>query len=350
MSDVSENDTSREVEVLGSSALPMVHEITEPTTGALQRLEAEALAMDKAFKIAKGLSATAMVPEHFQRSFIPKGCQEPLGDAATWDLCAAILYGAELGLSAVQSAQNIFVVHGKPAVYARTMAAQVRRAGFRIEEVEANDTCVIWRGQRDGHWASSEWTIERADKAGYLRNDRYTTNPTEMLRAKAIAEVCRIQYQDVLLGMAYTVEELQLDSVTVQRVVKKEGTRGTAKLREIAEAASAQTSDDPQVDAQAENAADAGPVEGDEQADPQAQGAIVVDPECVSASPEQVERIRALYKAQGLSAAEVLDEVTVYLQLDKRLTALSKLAAADAAGIIANLTQPEDGVQETGDG
>jgi hypothetical protein len=331
---MSEDSTTREVEVIGPDQMPMVSEITEPTTGALQRLEAEALAMDKAYKIAKGLSATAMVPEHFQRSYKPKGCTEPLGDAATWDLCAAILYGAELGLSAVQSAQNIFVVHGKPAVYARTMAAQVRRAGYRIEEVEASDERVIWRGLRDGNWASSEWSMARAEQAGYTRNERYQTNPTEMLRAKAIAEVCRIQYQDVLLGMAYTVEELQLDTVTVTRPVMKPGVRGTAKLREIAEAAAASDNGDPKSPPPEPSPTDAQP-----EAEPSP-----------GPSNEQLDRIRALYKAKGFTASGVLDDITEFLQREKRLTSLHKLTAVEADEIIANLTQPEgQAEEETGD-
>src|SRR5882757_6815239 len=201
-------------------------DVEEPTTPTLRRLEAEALAMDKAMKLARGLSATAMVPPHFQ--------QKINGEQAMWDLAAAILFGAELGLSAPQSAQNIFVVKGKPAVYARTMAAQVLKAKYALYEIEASDTKVIWGAERDGRTASAEWTIERAQQAGYTANAKYQTNPTEMLRAKCIAEVCRIMFPDVLLGMAYTVEDLQLENVTVSRVVRQ-GSRGTAKLREIAE-------------------------------------------------------------------------------------------------------------------
>jgi len=224
----------RKEQEMVESNIPQVYESTvgAPTTGSLQRLEAEAQAMDKAFKIAKALSSTTMVPEHFQ--------QRSNGESAAWNLAAAILYGAELGMTAVQSAQNIFVVKGKPAVYARTMAAQVRRAGYRLEEVEAGPDRVVWRGERDGSWALSEWTIERAKQAGYTGNQKYTTNPQEMLRAKCITEVCRIQFQDVLLGMAYSVEELQLENVAVQRVVKKDtGVRGVAALRELADKAAA---------------------------------------------------------------------------------------------------------------
>lgn len=281
--------------------------VMEPTTGSLQRLEAEAMAMDKAFRMAKSLSATEMVPEHFQ--------QARHGESAAWNLAAAILYGAELGLSAVQSAQNIFVVKGKPAVYARTMAAQVRRAGYRIEEVEADDQHVIWRGERDGAWASTEWTMERAEAAGYTRNEKYRTNPQEMLRAKCIAEICRIQYQDVLLGMAYTVEELQLDSVSVQRVVKRES-RGAAALREIVKAAETSEEEHPA----SENETDV-----------------------VRATKAQVEKIRRLYAAQDVKDQAVLDETGMFLQREQPLTELATLTREEAVEVINMLQGKEAG-------
>lgn len=297
---------------------------TQPSTGALQRLEAEARAMDTASKIARGLSNTEMVPEHFQQSGKDKN-GKLRGETAIWNLAAAILYGAELGMSAAASAQNIFVVKGKPAVYARTMAAQVRRAGYRIEEVEASDTKVVWRAERDGHWVHSEWTIERAKQAGYTANQKYTTNPQEMLRAKCIAEVCRISYQDVLLGMAYSVEELQLDDVTVQRVVKREA-RGAAALREIAAAAA--------------QAAVAAP-------DPEPEAAAVTPPEPERvpedaegpelATPEQIDTIKKLYKAKGIVGQAVLDDVGQFLQVAGKLSNFQKLTQDDAAAVLTQL-------------
>jgi hypothetical protein len=333
---------NREIETVEQQQLPSVSEITEPTTGALQRLEAEVAALDKAYRWALAMSKTTMVPEHFQQGHKPRGCTDPLGETATYNLAAAVLYGSEIGLSAMASAQNVFVVHGKPAVYARTMAAQVLRAGFKIEEVSASDESVIWRGLRDGHWASSEWTMERARQAGYTTNERYQTNPTEMLRAKATAEVCRIQYPDVLLGMAYSVEELQLQNVTVQRVVR-EGVRGTARLREIAEEASKATADvDPN-----DSPVEATPLAPQPTGESPPTGVMVVDPDCELATDEQLTRIRALGKGQGLSAAGLLEDITLFLQREKRLPDLHKLTSSEADEIIGHYTTPEPPGPET---
>jgi hypothetical protein len=295
---------------------PYIHQDTPvTTTRSLQILEAEARAMDTAFRIAKGLSRTQMVPEHFQVSARDRNGKEN-GETATWNLAAAILYGAELGMTPAQAAQNVFIVKGKPAVYARTMAAQVRAAGYKLQEVEASDERVVWRAERDGHWTTSEWTIQRAEQAGYTSNAKYRSNPMEMLRAKCIAEVCRISFQDVLLGMAYTVEDLTLDNVTVQRVVKKEA-KGASALRELA--AKATNDPQPQIDGN-ENSA----TEDDRMA-----------------TSEQTDTIRSLYNDAGLNGQAMLGEVTEYLQLEGSITDLLELSREDADDIIKSFNTPQ---------
>jgi hypothetical protein len=294
-----------------------VAEITEPTTGALRRLEAEVAALDKAFHWAKAMSKTTMVPEHFQQSYKPRGCTDPLGEVAAYNLAAAVMYGIEIGLSAMQSAQNVFVIHGKPAVYARTMAAQVRAAGYVIEEVEASDEKAVWKGLRDGTWAYSEWTMQRAMTAGYTSNERYQKNPQEMLRAKAIAEVCRIKYQDVLLGMAYSVEELQLEDVTVQRVVKQ-GVRGTAKLREMAES-TPEPASEPEPTPESEPAPETPP----------------------GATNPQLVEIRKLYKARGITGQAILDDLAQFLQREEPLNSLHELTHEEANDVITHFANSQ---------
>ena len=281
--------------------------ITQPTTGALQRMEAEARAMKTAYTIASSLSKTEMVPEAYQAG--------KHGESAAYNLCAAIMYGAELGLSAVQSAQNIFIVRGKPAIYSVTMAAVIRRAGFVIEEVEATDEKVVWKGLRDGAWAFSEWTIGRAKLAGYTSNKLYETNPKAMLRAKCIAELARIKFQDCITGLAHSIEELQLENVTVQRVVKPANVvRGAAALRQAAAASQAPEQ----------------PVEEPE-----------VTPEPVEQwmiSKMQVDKIRKLYLQKGIKGQGVMDDVAEFLQLDSPLKDLNDLSLEDGDAVLAYLS------------
>lgn len=171
----------------------------DPSDAAIERMLKQAQAMDAAYKIGSAMAGTSMVPQPLQGK--PDDCT------------AVILYGSEIGMSAVQSLQNIFVVRNRPAMYSRTMVAVVLAAGHHMAETEASPTSVTWVGRRgdSGIEFTSTWTIDRARQAGFTSNKLYESMPVEMLRAKAQAEVARNLAPDVLLGMPHSKEELDLD-------------------------------------------------------------------------------------------------------------------------------------------
>lgn len=144
-----------------------------------------------------------------QTEFVPKGLRGSVEATA-----AAILTGRELGLSPMNALANIFVVRGRPAMYARTAVALVLSHGHEIERTSATEQTVTVRARRKGSqsWRTFEWSMERARKAGYTGNELYAKDPTAMLTAKAQMEACRTMFADVLSGMAATsVEEIELD-------------------------------------------------------------------------------------------------------------------------------------------
>ncbi|UYL86907.1 RecT-like ssDNA binding protein [Gordonia phage RavenCo17] len=185
---------------------------------ANNQLMEHAKAMDTAYQLAEAMCGTALVPATYR--------------GKPQDGTAAILYGAELGLTPIQSLQQIFVVHGTPAIYARTMVALLKSRGFKIWTESSSDEAVTVMGQAPDDTAEgSTWTIERAEKAGYvptiddatgkykvnskgnlIGNEKYLTDPQAMLYAKAAAEVCRRLAPDVLLGIAYTREDLESET------------------------------------------------------------------------------------------------------------------------------------------
>lgn len=144
-----------------------------------------------------------------QTEFVPKGLRGSVEATA-----AAILTGRELGLSPMNALANVFIVQGRPALYARTMVALVLSHGHEIERTEATEQAVTVRARRKGsqNWQSFTWTMERARKAGYTNNALYSKDGIAMLTAKAQTEACRTMFADVLSGMAATsVEEIELD-------------------------------------------------------------------------------------------------------------------------------------------
>lgn len=166
----------------------------------LDLLTRQAEAMGAAHKLATVLCNTAMVPQTF------RGKPD--------DGAAAILYGAELGLKPQQALQQVFVVHGQPAIYARTMVALLKAKGYRFQTVETSDEKVTVRGTSPaGEVEESTWTIERAERAGYTKNAKYKSDPQAMLYAKAASEVSRKLAPDVLLGIKYSAEDLELEPV-----------------------------------------------------------------------------------------------------------------------------------------
>lgn len=175
----------------------------EVSSDAFQDLMRQADAMSAAHKLSSVLCNTAMVPKAF------RGKPD--------DGAAAILYGAEIGLQAQQALQQVFVIHGQPAIYARTMVALLKAKGFRFETTDASDQAVTVTGTSPrGETETSTWTIERAKKAGYTSNPKYQSDPQAMLYAKAASEVSRRLAPDVLLGIRYTAEDLELEPVRME--------------------------------------------------------------------------------------------------------------------------------------
>jgi hypothetical protein len=186
----------------------------DPTGG---RLVAWAHAASAAKQLADALCQTTFVPQHFRNK--PD------------DGAAAIMYGDEIGFTPGQSLQNIYVISGKPSLYARAMVALVLSKGHEIWTEASSPQRVIVCGKRKGtnHVERVEWTRAKADQAGYTTNKKYTTDPESMLYARASGDVARRVAPDALAGIAYTVEELELGVGNGTVTVTAETRKRTAK-------------------------------------------------------------------------------------------------------------------------
>lgn len=183
----------------------------------LELLVKQAKAMDAAHQLATALCNTSMVPTTF------RGKPD--------DGAAAILYGAELGLKPQQALQQVFVIHGQPAIYARTMAGLLKAKGYRFQTVEDTPQAVTVHGVSPrGEEETSTWTIERAKTAGYTGNKKYQSDPQAMLYAKALSEVCRKLAPDVLLGIRYSAEDLEMEQ-PIQMTATRQDQRGMDGVR-----------------------------------------------------------------------------------------------------------------------
>lgn len=186
--------------IADSTEIELLPPARAPKPASVVALRQHVAAMADAKMLADALCDTEMVPAAYRG--------KP-GNAA-----AAILLGMELGLEPIQSLQNIFVVGGKPSIYARTAVALVKAQGVVVQTVSSSDESVTVSATdpRTGQVEVSTWDLGRAERAGYIGNKKYTSDPQAMLYAKAAMEVCRKIAPDVLMGIPYAREELEMEA------------------------------------------------------------------------------------------------------------------------------------------
>ena len=181
-------------------------------------------AAEAAHGMAQALVRTQFVPEVYR------------GKPA--EATAAILLGAEVGLSPLAALRSVYMVKGTPAMYARTLHALVTSRGHQVWTVTERDDAVTVAGKRKGsdHVEEVTWTLARATAAGFAKaNPNYRTNPRAMLWARAVGDVARRIAPDVLLGIPEaSVEELggAVDEATTPTAPPSTGTvrrRATAR-------------------------------------------------------------------------------------------------------------------------
>lgn len=158
------------------------------------------------------------------------------------DIIWAMDISDALGVHYTQVMQSMVVARGKMTMSADLMGAIVRRAGhkLRIHEDGNSVTASIVRADDLDYEFTVTWDEEKARAAGLWGNrGPWTQYPRQMLRARAITEVCRQGASDALAGNMYTAEELTSvpQSPQEQPAESSPTRRGTAreKARRIAE-------------------------------------------------------------------------------------------------------------------
>lgn len=151
---------------------------------------------DAAYRLAQKLVGTSFSPQAF------RGKPD--------EAAAAMLAGAEVGLSPMASLSAFDVIQGRAAPRAITLRAIAQSHGCEIVMVEASPSRVVMEGRRRGdeRWTQVTWTIDRARDLGLLTKDQWKKQPQTMLIARATSELARLIAADAILGIGYSVEEL----------------------------------------------------------------------------------------------------------------------------------------------
>ena len=128
------------------------------------------------------------------------------------DIVWAMDLGDALGVPYTQVMQSMAVARGKMTMSADLMGAVVRRAGHKLHLREDGDsvTATLIRADDSDYEFTVTWDKAKAQAAGlWGSRGPWQQYPRQMLRARAITEVCRQGASDALAGTVYTPEELE---------------------------------------------------------------------------------------------------------------------------------------------
>ncbi len=131
----------------------------------------------------------------------------------------AVVKGDEVGLTPQAALESIYVVRGKPGMYAETMEALGRSHGhrFQIEQLDNRICRMRTRRADEEEWQRFEFSVDRAKGAGYVKNNpKYNDDPQTMLHARCRSIAVRGTCPEVLKGLA-SVEEIE-DETPDERV------------------------------------------------------------------------------------------------------------------------------------
>lgn len=145
-----------------------------------------------------------------QTPFAPRDFKTPES------IAVAIAYGLELGLSPMQSLQNVAVINGKPSVYGDGMVAIVRASGLLADmrentAGEGDERTAICQVLRVGSQTPrvETFSVKDAKRAGlWGKAGPWSTYPNRMLKMRARSWALRDEFADILKGVI-AAEEAQ---------------------------------------------------------------------------------------------------------------------------------------------
>lgn len=152
----------------------------------------------EAYKLAGAIAKTGMC-----------GVQSPE------DALARMMFGRELGLTAMQSIRGVYMVEGRPGLDASFMHALCLRSGDceKFDCTEESNESVTYTVKRRGHEAQViTWTLDMAKQAKLTdrgkdpSNNNWNKYPKQMLHARCKSEAARRVWPDRLAGFMSSQE------------------------------------------------------------------------------------------------------------------------------------------------
>ncbi len=155
----------------------------------------EAQTYDLILKQAEMLAQSKIVPSAYRR-------QSP-------DIVAAGLAGRAYGWDVMTALRNFHVIEGTASLKPEAMLGLVRQVGHSVT-IEVTDTHATATGKRadTGDTHVSTFTMKDAEAAGLAKKRNWAQYRSAMLTWRAVSQLCRVLFPDVVLGAGYVPEEI----------------------------------------------------------------------------------------------------------------------------------------------
>ncbi len=189
--------------------------VVQSEATALRGLDDWLRAAGSAEQLARQLVHSFFVPQAYKPGN-PR--DEAAVGVAVANATGAILLGQSLGLDPLTALQQIYVVHGRPGMYAKLKVALAQAAGHRVWDEEYTAESATVCGQRHGtdDLVRITITMEQAKQAGWTSNAAYQKTPADMLWARAASRVVDRIAADLLMGIQ-SIEDIDEDDAPAAR-------------------------------------------------------------------------------------------------------------------------------------
>lgn len=131
-------------------------------------------------------------------------------------ILACILTGRELGMGPMESLRTIDMIDGKPSPSSEWMVGKVLDAGHvLVADEQTSETCTVtgirFRDGTEQARMSFTFTMDMAKRANLAGKSNWKNYPEAMLYWRAVAQLCRQFFPDVLRGLRYLPDELGVE-------------------------------------------------------------------------------------------------------------------------------------------
>ena len=135
-----------------------------------------------------------------------------------YDMMAAVLVGREMGVEPMEAINNLYLVNGQVSMSGKLMSALVHRAGHELRASIDSKAATVEAWRRDLYTHELEkkgevtFSLADAKKAGLDEKEVYKAYPMVMCTWRALSQVCRFYFADVMAGVTHVPEEVNIES------------------------------------------------------------------------------------------------------------------------------------------